>query len=76
MESETGTKRRKRPRERGKPGEVERYTGTERQERRKMPFQEFLGFFFCMKTSGTQLCWLDAGGLRELASRYKSGIDS
>ena len=52
--------------------EIERYKDTERQERGSC-FQGSLAF--CVKTSGTQLCWLDAGGLRELASRYKFGIN-
>lgn len=74
MESETGTKRREGLRERERPGEVERYSGAERQEE-KDAFSR-VSWLFCMATSGTQLCRLDAGGLRELASRYKSGINS
>ena len=40
----------------------------------KPSFLHVCAIQFFVKTSGPQLCWVNAGGLRELASRYKSGI--
>lgn len=73
MESEKGREEgdpqeeRERGRERGRM--IERY----RETRGGSCLQGLLAF--CVKTPGSQLCSLDAGGLREFAFRFKSSIN-
>lgn len=54
-------------------GERWKDTQIQRDKKEESGVPRFLDF--CVKTSGAQLCRLDAGGLRELASRYKPGIN-
>ena len=60
-------------RERGRVEERGRKIQIWRDKREESCVQGLPGFLW--EDIWTQLCWLDAGSLRELASRYKTGIN-